>query len=313
MNEMIPVILSSTLITTVLTFFFNAVVNRRTAAIENITKERKIWRDEMRGIAKEIQSSKDSRQLCVALSSLKVRINAYGIAQDSFFKDAHIWQQIHFFEEKDTHTPEELENAKRVFVDLISCLLKFDWERSKAEIRGNLPTRILVITLVASFLIYSVQWFYYHSIGAGRVSNYFTYVIWYGVYVIFAMLMIFVADKWKNKLAFSLYLTVGTVGVIVLYSMLYFGIPSAAPHEMTDYIVRLAPIAALIYCVEVKLLSYRKNIANYILSLAWVCGLEEIDQRYRVFFDQDEFHDLFTDKVVKFVPKQKKRRKIFAR
>ena len=73
------------------------VINRYD--VENITKERKNWRDEMREIAKDIQSSKDTRQLSIALSALKVRINAYGIARDSIFCDSHIWKRLYFFEQ----------------------------------------------------------------------------------------------------------------------------------------------------------------------------------------------------------------------
>ena len=306
MNDLIPVILSSTLVTTVLTLFVNAVANRRSASIENITKERKTWRDEMREIAKEIQSSKDSRQLRIALSTLKVRINAYGIAKNSLFNDAHFWHQIRCFEQKKEHTYDELEETKCIFVGLISCLLKFDWERSKAEIKGNLPTRVLTISLIVSFIIYSVKWFYFYDIGAGKVSNYFSYMVWYGVYVIFAILIIYFADKWTNVFQLRTYCLIGCIGAFLLYGVIYFMVPSAVPFDSGDRLVSIAPVAALLYCAEVKLLLYRKNMANFILSTVWVCGIEEIDRKYRVFFDQDTFQDPFADKVVKFEPKQKK-------
>lgn len=311
MNDMIPVILSSTLVTTVLTLFFNAVANRKSASIENITKERKNWRDEMREIAKEIQSSKDTRQLRIALSALKVRINAYGIVRESFLADSHFWHQIWCFEQKESHTSDELEDMKRVLVGLISCLLKFDWERSKSEIKGNLPTRILAASLILSFIIYSVQWFYYYGIGAGKVSNYFSYMVWYGIFVIYSMLMIFAADKWKNKFQLRAYIVFGIIGTFFLRGMIYHAVPSATPFELSDHLVSWAPALALIYCAEVKLLLYRKNMANFILSTVWVCGIEEIDRKYKVFFNQETYHDLFTDRVVRFSPKQKN--KLFAK
>lgn len=310
MNDLITVILSSTLITTVLSFFFNTVANRRSASIENITKERKNWRDEMREIAKDIQSSKDTRQLSIALSALKVRINAYGIARDSIFCDSHIWKRLYFFEQEKTHTSEELEEAKRMFVNMISCLLKYDWERAKAEIKGNAQTRILGMTLIFSFALHSIKYLYPYTNGTDSFLNYLDYVVSYGVFVFFAMLLIYAADKWKDKFTFTLYVIfLATFVASGLFQIVVNGSLGSLP----NFIVNIAPLAALLYGAEVKLLLYRQNVARYILSLAWVCGVNEIPWKYSVFFYEKTYGHLFNDDVITITHKQSDQKKISAK
>ncbi len=48
MNDIVTIIFLSTLLTTIFTSIFNLSTNKRKDSIENITKERKTWRDEMR-------------------------------------------------------------------------------------------------------------------------------------------------------------------------------------------------------------------------------------------------------------------------
>lgn len=137
-NDIVTIIFSSTLLATLVTSAFNLLINKRKDSIDNIVKERKTWRDELRVISSSISKSKNIIELKLAISELKVRINAYGIADNSIFKDSNIWEQIFVVESKDFFSAKELDNIKRRFVNQISCLLKYDWERSKAEIKGSM-------------------------------------------------------------------------------------------------------------------------------------------------------------------------------
>lgn len=154
-NDIITIIFSSTLLTTIITSVFNILTNKRKDSMKNIVKERKTWRDELRVISLSISKSKNITELKLAISELKVRINAYGIAYNSIFTDSHIWEQIFMVESMESLSPKEFDNIKRMFVNQTSCLLKYDWERSKAEIKGNIQTRIIVVSLIISFLLYS--------------------------------------------------------------------------------------------------------------------------------------------------------------
>ena len=78
-TDIFTIIFSSTLSATIITSVFNLLSNKRKDYTENIIKERKTWRDEMRAISLSISKSKNVTELKIAISELKVRINAYGI------------------------------------------------------------------------------------------------------------------------------------------------------------------------------------------------------------------------------------------
>ena len=88
--EILTAILSSTLISSILAAVFSILSNRKKEYIENITKERKEWREKLRKIAKEITKCTDITQLQLAIEKLKVRINPYGQSTSLFFDDSYI-------------------------------------------------------------------------------------------------------------------------------------------------------------------------------------------------------------------------------
>ncbi|WP_308698352.1 hypothetical protein [uncultured Thomasclavelia sp.] len=94
MVNLITIILSSTVISAIITTFLTFTTNKRKDTVEYIIKERKIWRDELRLISNNIAESKNLRELKVAISKLKVRINPYGLANNLIFYDSYIWEQI---------------------------------------------------------------------------------------------------------------------------------------------------------------------------------------------------------------------------
>lgn len=182
-KDVITIIFSSTLITTIITTVFNLVTNKKKDSIENITKERKNWRDELREISNEIYISRNLKEMKIAVSKLKVRINSYGIAINSVFMDTHIWEEIHYLESMQDVSTEELQGLKCKFVNLISCNLKYDWERSKAEIRGNAQTKIVIISLIVSFILSSIRWFYTYNLESDKIYNYISYCAMYALFV----------------------------------------------------------------------------------------------------------------------------------
>ena len=185
-SDIITIVFSSTLLATIITSVFNLLTNKRKDSIENIVKERKTWRDEIRVISFSIINSKNITDLKIAISELKVRINAYGIAYNSIFADSHIWEQIFIVESMESLSPTEFDKIKRRFVNQISCLLKYDWERAKAEIKGNIQTRVVIVSLIISFLLYSFRWFYNYNIGIGKIMDYWSYTV---IFILFLHLL----------------------------------------------------------------------------------------------------------------------------
>lgn len=151
--DLIKTILTSGVIAAVITgliSFVSAMVSsNKEARLSRITDERKAWREEIRRIAEElsiinIDNDKDKLNLIVLLTKLKIRINSRGfLTQDSsneldYLKDSHIWNSIHILEQEETCTNKKLFNNEiKKLINYLSALLKYDWERSKLEVKIN--------------------------------------------------------------------------------------------------------------------------------------------------------------------------------
>lgn len=133
----LDILLESVVIAAIFSGLVSYIISRRQGNLQYITSERKEWREKMREIASELNGASYNETLKV-LTKLKVRINAFGNNKVSidYSDDAHIWEIISELETKKP-TKEILALEQKQLIDYISLLLKFDWERSKKEIRGN--------------------------------------------------------------------------------------------------------------------------------------------------------------------------------
>ena len=125
MENWLQILSSGTLITALITLIqFNKKNN-----LEYITKERSEWRKGIRLIIADLLADRNRR---LAISRLKAQINPYGInlpdeSKDYYMKDGHIWKLLNSF----TYNEEDCEKLSRY----LELLLKYDWERSKNEIK----------------------------------------------------------------------------------------------------------------------------------------------------------------------------------
>lgn len=133
----LSVILGSVVISTVISSLMLMSKSKKERDLQYITNERKEWREQMRQIASEMQGASYNKTLEIT-SKLKVRINSFGNedVSRSYLNDAHIWKVINELDEVRPNE-KELRRKQNQIVEYISLLLKFDWERSKEEIRGN--------------------------------------------------------------------------------------------------------------------------------------------------------------------------------
>jgi len=78
-----------------------------------------------------------------ALVRLKMRINAFGNKEKDnlYMYDAHIWKVIAEIEEKKC-SKKLLRLKQKQLIEYLALLLKFDWERSKKEVQGNIRSII---------------------------------------------------------------------------------------------------------------------------------------------------------------------------
>lgn len=152
------IILASSLLAAVISSIVSYVITSKQASVQYITGERKEWREKIREIAEKLEGA-DYNTTLKLITQLKVRVNAYGKTEIKQFRyDAHIWELIGQIENR---KPEgsELRRKQRQLIDYLSIMLKSDWERSKAEAKGEEKFIIgwaLIITSVIFFVTLGV-------------------------------------------------------------------------------------------------------------------------------------------------------------
>lgn len=152
-NDIITIVLSSSLLVGIISAGVTFVVNKRNNDLKYVIEERKIWRQELRNIVDELETTRMGDRQKI-LQKLKVRINPYGEKDGSIMRDSHIWEIIHELEEVKSITDYNMK--KKRLVMYISLLLKYDWERTKKEVKGDKDRKGLLITFIfgTGYLIY---------------------------------------------------------------------------------------------------------------------------------------------------------------
>lgn len=286
MENMATIILSSTVISAIITTIVSVFINKRKDTIENIIKERKNWRDDLRVISLEISKSKNLKELKHIIGKLKVRINPYGFAKEDIFYDTFIWKQINVLENCNKMKKGELEKCKNKYINLISCLLKFDWERSKNEIKGSIQTKFVIVSLIICHLFYSIKWICDFGFEKEKNMDYISYCVVYTIFIAFALITINLMDKWKNARQLYFYIGIGFIGTL-LYILLWNNIVSYS-FTMIDIILLIIPIITLLYSAETKMLIYKRNMKLYILASMAATGITKINKKYIIFFNRNE-------------------------
>lgn len=142
--EQIVSIVSAIGISAIVSAIITFVQNNKKNNLDFVTKERSEWRKKLKEILSEL-SDDDKKES--AIIKLKSEINPYGKDMESkntksyYMKEGHIWDL--------------LDGGKEVDFDrlafYIELLLKFDWERSKSEVKFK-PTE--GINRVLNFLLF---------------------------------------------------------------------------------------------------------------------------------------------------------------
>lgn len=120
-----------------------------------ITGERSVWRKEMKECIEGLQTCR-LKDIDKWLIKLKVNLNGYGCHNSGeypedmyldFLRDEHIWKVIDEIEtehRKADYSERKIKHQKDKLIRLIVILLKFEWEKSKREVKAN---RLLFISL----------------------------------------------------------------------------------------------------------------------------------------------------------------------
>lgn len=157
----INIVLSSVVLATVFSTIVSYIISRKQSALQYITGERKEWREKMRQIAFKLNGASYVKTLKI-LTELKVRINAWenNDVEIGYFSDAHIWKAIDELENKE---PSEtiLHSKQNQLIEYISLLLKYDWERSKNEVKNNMYNIVGWIMFFSTSIYFTFSIFMY--------------------------------------------------------------------------------------------------------------------------------------------------------
>lgn len=141
--EQIVSIISAVGISTIISAIIAFVQNNKKNNLDFVTKERSEWRKKLKEILSELS---DDTKKESAIIKLKSEINPYGKDMELkntkpyYMKEGHIWDLL--------DGGKEVDFERLAFY--IELLLKFDWERSKSEVKFNpstLLSRMIWLTL----------------------------------------------------------------------------------------------------------------------------------------------------------------------
>lgn len=159
--EQIVSIISAVGISTIVSAIIAFVQNNKKNNLDFVTKERSEWRKKLKEILSELSDNSKKKS---AIIKLKSEINPYGKnmklkdIKPYYMKEGHIWDLL--------DSAEEVDFDRLAFY--IELLLKFDWERSKSEVKFK-PTK--AINRVLNFLLFfSSLYCIYHIISVISVT-----------------------------------------------------------------------------------------------------------------------------------------------
>lgn len=189
-----------------------------------MTNERAKWREEIRKISVLLPSTSRCDVVDV-IKWLVPYLNPYGrnSIEKPFLKDGHIWEVIDSIdvmtrddeEYMDAGGDQELFAKTKLLRDYLVLLLKFDWERSKREVRKHWTVKLLIIAgVLMPCLLLGMQFYF-----VGKFDSYFFLDL--TVFILFPIVIgvfMYIGEdsdskvakflKWAYYLGFAAYLIV---------------------------------------------------------------------------------------------------------
>lgn len=147
----IEVLLSSVVIVALIEY----ISKNKSNSLQYVTSARSDWRKDMKQTACRLNQA-DREHVGEVFAELKVNLNGYGFfpslnqypddKQLDFFRDEHIWKQMAYIEEKMYGWQDEtFTREKNKVNEYITSLLKFDWERTKQEVKTKSTFLLFVV------------------------------------------------------------------------------------------------------------------------------------------------------------------------
>ena len=144
--NMIIDILRTAVIAAIVSSLFTYIISKKDDRLKYIVEERKIWREKLREIVhnlNEIQYSDEGDEVKLlktkqTIADLECRITPQGLTCENITLDSHIWKKLEDIYDSDIYKEVDTTILRRY----ISTLLKYDWERAKVEVKGNVIQKL---------------------------------------------------------------------------------------------------------------------------------------------------------------------------
>ena len=260
--EVLGIILSSTLLATIITSFISFIRDHKKDYIDNVIRERKEWRDYIREFAERVKESNHINDVSALLQLLKVRINPYGMVSNNILYDPYLWSLINSID-VDNDDGEYLNEIKSKTLSLLSCLLKYDWERSKAEIKGDSQRNLLFFSLSLSFLLFSFKHFLIFS-GDINIFYNFSVIFFFSSFINISVLeQAGLGNISRNR---NVTLIIISLVISVLYISLYLLCVTQKP-DFFDIIVMINPITTFCYSIIFRYINHKNSLGKIVSAV----------------------------------------------
>ena len=127
----------------ILSAFLTFVNSSKKNKLDLITKERSEWRREIKSIIVDLSSGNNRSY---AIRRLETQLNSYGRyvpnkdEYDFYMNDGHIWELVDNFDYSN--------RSIKILTQYLEILLKYDWERSKREIKVDVFNSFIYFILI---------------------------------------------------------------------------------------------------------------------------------------------------------------------
>lgn len=171
MEVIVNSVFGTAVVAAFVTAIFTYINTKKRNELEHITAERKEWRQDLREIAEKINRSKTVDDLHDNLVPLKVRINPTkrvkyleGKSDSQETKvldpsdiDEMLWMEISKIEDELVKPGIfNLVQTKREIIRLIEGILKYDWERSKNEVKEDKSKKVANVASSIGILFFFI-------------------------------------------------------------------------------------------------------------------------------------------------------------
>ena len=244
-TSQIITLISGTGIGAILSAFLTFVNSSKKHKLDFITKERSEWRREIKSIIVDLLGGNNRSS---AIKRLETQLNPYGRyisiedRYNFYMNDGHIWELVDNFDYSN--------QSVKLLTKYLEILLKYDWERSKREIKVDVFNSFIYFILIIGSLSNSLLiLFKINDLSQNIILAISSYIMVASIFYLEK-----VTRNFKKKLIRN------TIYIILLSLSMYYSIEGilywVIPHvkmDLNSFLVTLS-ILVLMMSIECKIL-----------------------------------------------------------